>query len=178
MPTLPHRSLLSRLAEVRLFLCDVDGVLTDGRVLCGQGQEYKAFHVADDLGQVLLQRNGIRVGWVSHRPSEATAQHAQALGIDFLHQEPTSKVEAVERILNSTGLTWDNVCYVGDDLLDLGALKRAGFAVAVANAVEEVKAAAHYVTQAAGGTGAVREAAQLVLEAQQRWSDLIEQFGG
>ncbi len=172
----PFLSLRPRLAQVKLLLCDVDGVLTDGTVFIGAGTELKAFHIQDGMGIAMLRRAGLRTGWISSRASTATVQRAQELKIDFLHQEKGSKVEAVERILTQAGLGWDEVCFVGDDVVDLGPLKRAGVAVAVANAVPECKAAAAYVTKAAGGHGAVREIVELILKAQHKWDALLEQY--
>src|SRR6266849_4753294 len=131
----PHRagsisaSLRARLRKVKLFLCDVDGVLTNGTVLLGEGKEYKAFNIQDGLGLLLLKGNGIKVGWISRRPSSVTRQRAEELRIDFLSQEKGSKVEAVQSILATTGLGWEEVCYMGDDIVDLAVLKRAGVAV-------------------------------------------------
>ena len=176
------KTLAQRMACVRLFLCDVDGVLTDGTVTMGDDREYKRFHIQDGLGLRLLQREGIRVGWVSARPSGATAQRAADLKVDFLHQDRAAKggrhgkVAAVEGILAQAGLDWNQVCYVGDDVVDLGPLRRAGVAVAVANAIAEARDLAHYVTRAHGGQGAVREVADLILRAQGRWDRLIEEF--
>lgn len=176
MPARIPAKLLKRLAGVRLFLCDVDGVLTNGTVLLGDGKEFKAFNIQDGLGMVMLRRNGIPVGWISNRPSPATQQRAAELKIDFLHQEDVSKVEAVEGILAKTRLGWAEVCYMGDDVVDMGVLKRAGAGIAVANAIEEVKALAHYVTKAEGGRGAVREVAQMILAAQGKWRPMLEKF--
>jgi 3-deoxy-D-manno-octulosonate 8-phosphate phosphatase (KDO 8-P phosphatase) len=161
---------------VKLLLCDVDGVLTNATVLIGGGTELKEFHIQDGLGIRLLQQEGIRVGWISARPSTATRQRAEELKIDFLHQDKGSKVAAIEEILADTGCTWEEVCYMGDDVVDLGALKRAGVAVGVANAISEVKRLAHYVTQAEGGRGAVREVTRLLLQAQGRWNKLVAEF--
>jgi 3-deoxy-D-manno-octulosonate 8-phosphate phosphatase (KDO 8-P phosphatase) len=105
-----------------------------------------------------------------------TRQRADDLKVDFLHQDPGSKVVAVEAILKRAGLRWEDIGFVGDDVVDLGALKRAGLAVAVANAIEEAKALAHYVTRAAGGQGAVREIALLILKAQGKWAPLVKEF--
>lgn len=170
------RSLVARLKRVRLLLCDVDGVLTNSTVFIGDSREFKEFHIQDGLGVRLLQQEGIRVGWVSARPSTATRQRAEELKIDFLHQEKGSKVEAIEGILRQAALSWVQVCYMGDDVVDLGALKRAGVAVAVANAIPEAKMLAHYVTQAEGGRGAMREVAGLLLKAQGRWERMIAGF--
>jgi len=157
-------------------LCDVDGVLTDASVFIGADIEFKRFHILDGLGIRLLQNEGIKVGWISNRPSPATQQRAEELRIDFLQQQKGgSKVFAVEAILQKTRLTWKEVCYVGDDIVDLAVLKRAGLAVAVANAIVEVKALAHYVTKKPGGNGAVREVVELILRAQNKWSKLVRE---
>jgi 3-deoxy-D-manno-octulosonate 8-phosphate phosphatase (KDO 8-P phosphatase) len=168
--------LRSRLKRVKLFLCDVDGVLTDGSVWMGSGIESKRFNIRDGLGLRMLQRQGIKVGWISRRTSSATQQRAEDLKIDFLLQGDRDKVEAVESLLEQTGLTWLEVCYIGDDVVDLGALKRAGVAVAVANGVAEAKAAAGYVTKARGGRGAVREVVELVLKAQNKWRCVLDDY--
>ncbi|HWX21333.1 MAG TPA: HAD hydrolase family protein [Candidatus Binatia bacterium] len=166
-------SLSTRLSRIKLLLCDVDGVLTDGSVFIGRGAEFKQFNIQDGLGLVKLRRAGLKVGWISSRPSAATAQRAEELKIDFLRQDKGSKVATIEPLLARTGLKWDEVCYVGDDIVDLGPLKRAGVAVAVANAVGEAEAAADYVTKAAGGHGAVREVVELILKAQNKWKNIV-----
>lgn len=169
-------SLAARLARVKLLLCDVDGVVTDGVVHLGEGKEFKTFGIQDGLGMLLLKRSGIKVGWVSARPSQVTQQRADELKIDFLVQEKGNKVDAVELILQQNGTSWDELCFMGDDVVDLGVLKRAGLAVAVSNAIEEAKALAHYVTKAHGGRGAVRETIVLILKAQKKWPELIRHF--
>jgi 3-deoxy-D-manno-octulosonate 8-phosphate phosphatase (KDO 8-P phosphatase) len=169
-------TLRTKLRKIKLFLCDVDGVLTNGSVLLGDGKEYKLFNIQDGLGMLLLKRNGIRVGWISNRPSPVTQQRADELKIDFLDQQKGSKVEAADAILAQAGLGWEDVCYLGDDVVDLGVLKRAGVAVAVANAIIEAKDLADYVTQAEGGEGAVRETARLILQAQGKWARVISEY--
>lgn len=169
-------TLEARLAKVRLFLCDVNGVLTDGSVFIGGEEEIKQFNIQDGLGLVSLRREGFRIGWISNRPSPATARRAAELKIDFLWQDKGSKVAAVQSLLAETGQDWEAVCYVGDDIIDLGVLKRAGVAVSVANGVAEAKAAAHYVTVATGGHGAVREVAELILKAQNKWDHVVAQY--
>jgi 3-deoxy-D-manno-octulosonate 8-phosphate phosphatase (KDO 8-P phosphatase) len=171
-----ERSLKKKLARVRLFLCDVDGVLTDGTVLMGNGVETKRFNIQDGLGLRLLQREGIKVGWISRRPSSATAQRAADLKIDFLYQGDDNKVAAAEDILKQAGVNWAQTCYVGDDIVDLGALKRAGVAMVVGNGIREAKAMADYVTTAVGGHGAVREVADLILKAQNKWKRLVVEY--
>jgi 3-deoxy-D-manno-octulosonate 8-phosphate phosphatase (KDO 8-P phosphatase) len=178
MPAKTSSSLRSRLKHIKLLLCDVDGVLTDGSVFIGGAAEFKRFNIQDGLGLVLWRRAGGKTGWVSARPSAATRQRARELKIDFLIQQTDrqSKVAAVEKLLAQTRLSWDEVCFVGDDIVDLGPLRRAGLAVAVANAVSEVKAAAHRVTRAAGGRGAVREVVELILKAQNKWSPFLAHY--
>lgn len=166
--------LTARLQRVKLFLCDVDGVLTDGRIFMGDGKEFKAFNIQDGLGMLILQRSGIKVGWVSNRPSPVSQQRAEELKVDYFFQAKGSKVEAIEAILKKAQLDWDEICYIGDDVVDLGALRRAGVAVAVANAIEEAREMAHYVTKAHGGHGAVREVVRLILVAQKKWQEVID----
>ena len=170
------KALAAKLARVKLFLCDVDGVLTNATVFIGDGREFKGFHIRDGLGLRLLQRAGIKVGWISNRPSTATQQRADELKVDFLYQANGSKVDAVEAILKRSGLDWDDVCYMGDDIVDLGALKRAGVAIGVLGAIDEVKHLADYVTRADGGQGAVREIAGLILKAQNKWQRLVLEY--
>jgi 3-deoxy-D-manno-octulosonate 8-phosphate phosphatase (KDO 8-P phosphatase) len=171
-------TLRIRLQRVKLFLCDVDGVLTDGSVYLGGAQEIKRFNIRDGLGLIFLQRAGLKVGWVSARPSVVTKARAAELGIDFLVQQGDriSKTGAVEKLLRRTGLDWDAVCFVGDDVVDLGPLTRAGLAVAVADARPDVKAAAHYITRAAGGRGAVREVTEMILQTQKKWDAIIARY--
>jgi 3-deoxy-D-manno-octulosonate 8-phosphate phosphatase (KDO 8-P phosphatase) len=176
MKARPKKALAARLARVKLLLCDVDGVLTRGTVLIGDGREFKEFNIHDGLGLRLLQREGVKVGWISNRPSAATQQRAEELQVDFLHQSKINKVAAAEDILARARLSWENVCYIGDDVVDLALLRRAGVPVAVANGIAEARALAAYVTQAEGGRGAVREVARLILEAQGKWPRLIEEF--
>jgi 3-deoxy-D-manno-octulosonate 8-phosphate phosphatase (KDO 8-P phosphatase) len=166
-------TLDAALKRIRLFLCDVDGVLTDGSVFIGGAEEVKQFSIQDGLGLVKLRRAGFKVGWVSNRPSAATTLRARELKIDFLSQEKGSKVSVVERLLAQTGFRWEQVCYMGDDIVDLGVLKRAGVAVAVANGVAEARAAADYVTRAGSGHGAVREVVELILKAQNKWRGIV-----
>jgi 3-deoxy-D-manno-octulosonate 8-phosphate phosphatase (KDO 8-P phosphatase) len=169
-------SLRTKLAAIRLFLCDVDGVLTDGTVLMGGGVESKRFSIVDGLGLRLLQRCGIQVGWVSRRPSGATTQRAQDLRIDFLVQMDGDKVAAVEALLRRQGFAWGETCFVGDDIVDLGLLKRVGLAVVVRNGVSEARRLADHVTRARGGEGAVREVVELILKAQNKWKAVLDDY--
>src|SRR5688572_6436359 len=128
--------LHARLKAVRIFLCDVDGILTDTAVSMGAEDELKRFNIQDGLGLRLLQREAINVGWVSNRPSFATSRRAFDLKIDFLVQSHDGdKVAGIEKILKETNFAWKDLCYLGDDIVDLGPLKRAGLAVTVPHAI-------------------------------------------
>lgn len=175
MPDLPPE-LRQRLERVRILLCDVDGILTDASIYVGEDGEYKRFNVRDGLGLVIWRRAGYRVGWVSARPSAATALRADELEVDFLVQQKGSKVKAIEQRLAADGGTWEQVCYMGDDIVDLGPLERAGVAVCVPTGHPEALARAHYVTALGGGQGAVREVIELILRAQGRWSRILEEY--
>src|SRR5882757_2202284 len=110
-------ALNAKLAKVKIFLCDVDGILTDGSVFIGADLETKRFYIRDGLGLVMLREEGIKVGWISARLSVATTKRAEELKIDFLEQKKGSKVAAVENILSRTGFNWEEVCYMGDDIV-------------------------------------------------------------
>jgi 3-deoxy-D-manno-octulosonate 8-phosphate phosphatase (KDO 8-P phosphatase) len=178
MPKPISSSLKKRLARVKLFLCDVDGVLTDGSIFIGGKREFKRFNIRDGLGLVLARRASLKIGWVSARPSPATKMRADELKIHFLVQQGdrVSKTGTIEELLAQEKLSWNDVCFVGDDIVDLGPLKHAGLAVAVADGVAEAKAAAHFTTQAAGGRGAVREVLEMILQAQGKWKPFMAQY--
>jgi len=178
MPAKISTSTQKRAAKIKLFLCDVDGVLTDSSIFIGGEKEFKRFNIRDGLGIVLARRAGLKVGWVSARPSLATKLRAEELKIDFLVQQGDniSKTAAIENLLKQEGLSWSDVCFVGDDIIDLGPLTRAGLAVAVGDAVPEAKAAAHFTTKAVGGRGAVREAVELILRVQGKWTQFVKKY--
>src|SRR5271155_2568432 len=171
-------SLKRRLVCVKLFLCDVDGVLTDGSVFVGGAREFKCFNIRDGLGLVLARRAGLKIGWVSGRPSPATKLRADELKIHFLVQQGDrlSKTGAIEELLAQEKLSWNDVCFVGDDIVDLGPLKRAGSSVAVGDAIAEVKSAADFVTKADGGRGAIREVVEMILKAQGKWNPFVAHY--
>lgn len=166
-----------RAARVRLLLMDCDGVLTDGRIeLLESGDEKKSFHVRDGHGLVLFHRAGLSSGIISGRTSRAVTMRADDLGIKFVVQGALDKCEAFERILKESGAEESEVAFIGDDVTDIPLMLRSELAVAVADAVEETRAAAHYVTQLPGGFGAVRETCELILKAQGRWAELMERY--
>lgn len=168
-----------RASRVRLLLFDVDGVLTDGIVVVhSDGSESKRFHIRDGAAIVWAQRAGLPVGLISARASGATAQRAAQLAVRYVQQGVADKREALDHILRDASLGDEAVAYMGDDLLDLPLLRRAGLAAAPADAAPEVRACAHWVSARAGGEGAVRELIELVLRAQGRWSDVLAEYGG
>lgn len=169
-------SLQARLERVKILLCDVDGVLTDASVYVGEPGEYKRFSVRDGLGIAVWRREGFKIGWVSARPSSATTVRATELGVDYLIQQRGSKAQAIEAILAELRLTWDDVCYMGDDIVDLGPLSKAGLAVCVPPSHPEAQARAHLSTTVAGGQGAVREVIERILAAQGRWGRILKEF--
>ena len=167
--------------RIRLLVLDVDGVLTDNGIwigpVAGERVELKRFDIQDGLGLVLLRTAEIPVVWLSGRHSEATALRARELKVEELLQVPgPRKLEALEQLISRRELSWDEVAYVGDDLADLQVLRRVGLAIAVANAVAEVRAVASYVTRAAGGHGAVREVVEALLKARGVWAEILERY--
>jgi 3-deoxy-D-manno-octulosonate 8-phosphate phosphatase (KDO 8-P phosphatase) len=178
MPAKISAAIRQRAARIKLFLCDVDGVLTDGSIFIGGEREFKRFNIRDGLGLILLRRAGLKIGWVSARPSPATKLRADELKIDFLVQQNdrTGKTAAIESLLAQEKLSWNDVCFVGDDIVDLGPLQRAGFSVAVGDGVAEAKAAAHFVTKNSGGRGAVREVVEMILRAQGKWQSFVVHY--
>ena len=160
--------LVERARAVRLAIFDVDGVLTDGTLYFNaNGEMFKAFNILDGHGVKLLQKAGLATAILSGRESRAVARRAKELSIAHVIQGTgDDKVPAFERLLKKLRLSAQACSFMGDDIQDLAVMRRCGFAVAVANAMEEVKAAAHYVTKASGGRGAVREFCDLVLRAR------------
>ena len=168
-----------RARRIRLLLFDVDGVLTDGVIVMhADGSESKGFHIKDGAAIVWAQRAGVPVGLLSARASGATTHRAAQLAIRIVQQGVTSKLSAFEQILKSSGLAEEAVSYMGDDLLDLPVLNRAGLAAAPADAAREVREAVHWVSTARGGRGAVRELIELVLRAQGRWDGIVAEQSG
>ena len=159
--------LEARARAVRLAIFDVDGVMTDGTLYIGaQGEAFKAFNILDGHGVKMLQSAGIATAIISGRASEAVQRRAAELSIAHVTQGAADKAAAFDALVSKLGMQPSECAFVGDDLPDLPVMKRCGFAVAVANAVDAVKASAHYVTRTPGGRGAVREFCELVLRAQ------------
>jgi 3-deoxy-D-manno-octulosonate 8-phosphate phosphatase (KDO 8-P phosphatase) len=158
--------VLRRAALVKLAVFDVDGVLTDGRLILGDdGQEYKAFHSRDGHGLRMLQDSGINVAIITGRTSQVVAKRARELGIEHVYQGRRNKLPALEELLDLLQLQNDAVAYVGDDVVDLPVMRRVGLAVAVGDAHDYAKRYAHWVTTAHGGRGAAREVCELLMQA-------------
>jgi 3-deoxy-D-manno-octulosonate 8-phosphate phosphatase (KDO 8-P phosphatase) len=173
--------VMQRAARVRLLLMDVDGVLTDGKLYNlpgpdGKMFETKAFDSQDGIGLQWLAMKGIRTGLISGRDSPATAERARQTRFAYVYQGHLEKIPIIEEILSLSGVAKDEVAYIGDDFTDVVCMRRVAFAVATANARPEVKACAHYVTQAPGGNGAVREVVELLLKAQGHWDEILAKY--
>jgi 3-deoxy-D-manno-octulosonate 8-phosphate phosphatase (KDO 8-P phosphatase) len=170
-------NLDQRCQPIELVLSDVDGVLTDGRVVVdNQGIETKRFHIRDGMGIALWQKAGYRFGMVTRRSSQVVKIRAVELNVQIVRQGADDKLAAAQEIIGELGLTLEQVCYVGDDLPDLGVVRAVGLGVAVADAAAELREVAHYVTTAPGGAGAVRETIEMILKAQRRWDDVIHSY--
>ncbi|HXG68656.1 MAG TPA: HAD family hydrolase [Blastocatellia bacterium] len=170
-------SLTERARKVKLLILDCDGVLTDGRIiLLPDGDETKAFDVRDGHAMVMARRAGLPIAIISGRKSEVVRIRAKELQVAHLHEMAWVKTEPYEEILTEEGLRDEEVCYVGDDVVDIPLLRRAGLAVAVADAVDEVKEYAHMVTKRRGGRGAVREVIEFILKAQGKWAEAMSRY--
>jgi 3-deoxy-D-manno-octulosonate 8-phosphate phosphatase (KDO 8-P phosphatase) len=175
------RGLLNRGKKIKLLLMDVDGVMTDGKFYYvprpGGGMlETKGFDSRDGLGLRLAHHAGIITGIITGRSSLVIEYRAKDLGIHFLQQDALEKIEPYERIRNAAQVQDDEVCYVGDDLTDLPLLTRVGLGVCVANADDLVRKHAHFCTRRPGGSGAVREAIELILTAQGKWDGILQSY--
>lgn len=178
-----RRDVAARARKIRLLVMDVDGVLTDGRmVLSDRGDELKMFHTHDGIGLALAHRAGLETALVTGETSPIAKTRGEKLGVRTVVLGARRKGDVVDALLAERGMSPDALAYIGDDLLDLPALQRAGLAVTVADAVADVKAVAHVVTKAAGGHGAVRECVELLLRAQGVWDAVyrafVEEHGG
>ena len=167
----------ARARRIKILLMDCDGVLTDGRLtLLADGDEQKTFHARDGQGISLCHRAGLKTGIISGRMSSAVERRAQDLKMSYVRQEAKDKIKALDEILAGAGVTADECAYIGDDVADIPVMHRVALAVAVADAVQETKPAAHYVTELKGGHGAVREVCDLVLKAQGKWDEVMERL--
>lgn len=169
--------LVERASHIRLLLLDVDGVLTDGRIVYAEyGDELKFFDVQDGAGLVFWSRVGLKSAIVTARTSRLLKRRVKEMYVDFLAQGRLMKFPTYQQLLKQYRLNDAHVCVIGDDLMELPMLRRAGLAIAVANAVEEVKRASHYVTRRPGGHGAVREVIDLILKAKGLWDQVLQAY--
>ena len=169
--------MVSDFATIKLLLLDVDGVMTDGRITYdNDGGELKSFDVKDGHGLKLLQRAGIEIGIITGRQSEVVARRAAELGIELVYQGVKDKLVPFNEILEKLRISPEEVAYVGDDVVDLPVMRRVGFAVTVADAVEDVKPFADLVTTRDGGRGAVREVCDFLLKKSDRWAAVANRY--
>jgi 3-deoxy-D-manno-octulosonate 8-phosphate phosphatase (KDO 8-P phosphatase) len=171
----------TRAKNIKILIFDVDGVLTDGQIFVipnaqGHGIEAKGFAAHDGLGISLGRLGGLRIGIITKRNSQTVAIRANDLKLEFVYQGQAHKMNAINDILAKTGYTIDQLCYVGDDIVDLPVMRLCGLSIATANARKEVKSAAHYVTPNPGGFGAGRDAIDFILSAQGTLEKVIEQY--
>jgi 3-deoxy-D-manno-octulosonate 8-phosphate phosphatase (KDO 8-P phosphatase) len=171
----------TRAARVKLLLMDCDGVLTNGGLINlpapdGKMFETKMFDSQDGIALQWLSWNGIQTGVISGRDSLALVERAKQVKMTYVYQGHIEKIPILEEIAQKSGIALADTAYVGDDLTDVVCMRRVGLAVATANARDEVKRAAHYVTSAVGGSGAIREVCELILKAQNRWADLLKKY--
>jgi 3-deoxy-D-manno-octulosonate 8-phosphate phosphatase (KDO 8-P phosphatase) len=170
-----------RASRTKLLLMDVDGVLTNGRLYQvptadGQMVETKGFDSQDGIGLTWLSWKGIKTGVISGRQSPATVERARQVKMTYIYQGHIEKIPILEEILADAKIDAAEVAYIGDDFTDITIMHRVGLAVAVANARAEVKREAHYVTEAMGGEGAVREVVELILKAQDKWGEILKHY--
>jgi 3-deoxy-D-manno-octulosonate 8-phosphate phosphatase (KDO 8-P phosphatase) len=170
-------NLSEKASSIKLILLDVDGVLTDGAVVIdADGTESKRFHIRDGIALVWAQRAGLKVGLLSARHSATTMHRAAQLGITLVHQGVASKAATFDEILSETAVADAEVAYMGDDIVDLAVLGRAGLSAAPSDAVAEVRASVDFVSTCRGGEGAVREMVEIILRAQGHWNSIVSAY--
>lgn len=169
--------ILTKAAKIRLLICDVDGVLTDGGLFFGDdGQEYKAFNSKDGHGMKMLQNSGVDIAIITGRTSNVVTLRMKNLGIEHLYQGQHDKRHAFQELLETFQLSAEEVAYVGDDVVDLPVMSKVGLAITVADGHEFVKQHAHWCTQNSGGKGAVREVCELLMKAQGKYEDEMASY--
>ena len=172
------RGLKARFKKVKLLLLDVDGVLTDGRIIYDSvGRDSKFFNVHDGLGVYVLHKLGINTIIITAKSSKTIQPRAKDMQVADVFADIFPKTAVLDRILKKYRVTKDEICFVGDDLVDLSLMRKIGLPVAVANAASEIKEAAVYITNCSGGQGAVREVAELILKSQGKWKDVLKFYG-
>ncbi len=169
--------ILEKAANIKLVVFDVDGVLTDGKLILGEsGNEYKSFHVRDGHGLVMLLETGCKIAVITARSSNIVAERMQSLGIKYVFQGEKDKGSRLLKLIEELGLEREQVAYVGDDVIDLPAMIHVGLPIAVADAHIEVKNNAAWITDNLGGQGAAREVCELIMHAQNKYDDRIKRY--
>jgi len=162
-------------SKIKLLLLDVDGVLTDGRIIYdSRGRDSKFFDVHDGLGVYVLHKSGIKTVLITAKSSKTISPRAKDMRVAEVFADIFPKSSVLDRILKKYGVSSDEVCFVGDDLVDLSIMRKVGLPVAVANAADEIKEVASFITSCVGGRGAVREVAELILKSQGKWEDILK----
>jgi 3-deoxy-D-manno-octulosonate 8-phosphate phosphatase (KDO 8-P phosphatase) len=171
------KNIKEKLKGIKLLVLDVDGVMTDGRIIMdSEGREMKNFNVRDGHGIKILQRYGIKVAILTGRQSKVVEYRAKDLEIDDVYQKVFNKKEIFQTILKKHKLSADAVAFMGDDIVDIPVLKSVGFSAAVADAIDVVKKSVDYITQNRGGHGAVREVCEMILKAQGKWPEIAARY--
>lgn len=169
--------MIEKAKKIKLLLLDVDGVLTDGRIIYdSRGQDLRFFDVHDGLGAYLLKKAGIKTILITAKGSRAIKPRAKDMQVEAVFENISPKSSVLDKILKKYNLSLDEVCFVGDDLVDLCLMKKVGFPIAVFNAAPEIKRVSAYITLKEGGRGAVREVAELILKAQGKWEGLVGSY--
>jgi len=172
-----EQSLIDKIKKIKVLLLDVDGVLTDGRIIYdSRGRDSKFFDVHDGMGVYLLKKCGIPAVLITAKGSRAIKPRAKDMLVDIVFEDVSPKTSVLEKICKIYKVTAQELCFVGDDLVDLCLMKKVGFPVAVANAAREIKNVAAYVTAKNGGRGAVRELAELILKNQGKWEEALKVY--
>jgi 3-deoxy-D-manno-octulosonate 8-phosphate phosphatase (KDO 8-P phosphatase) len=170
-----RKDLKQKIKRIKLLILDVDGVMTDGQIIYDSGgNELRSFDAQDGIGIRLLYKAGIKTIWATVLPSKAIERRAKELLVEKVYQGILPKTKVLDDVLSKKDILAEEICYVGDDLVDLGIMKAVGFPAAPANARQEVKDIANYITQQQGGRGAVREVSELILRVQGKWERLVE----
>ena len=173
-----NEELKARFKKIKLLLLDVDGVLTDGRIIYdSRGRDSKFFDVHDGLGVFVLHKSGIKTVLITAKSSKAIKPRARDMRVAEVFAGIFPKTAVLDRILKKYNVSQDEICFMGDDLVDLSLMRKVGLPVAVSNASAQIKEAAAYITNRAGGRGAVREVAELILKLQDKWKDVLGFYG-
>ena len=171
------KDTIERARKIKLMLLDVDGVLTDGRIIYNSdGTDSKFFDVHDGMGIALMSRVNIPTILISARSSRVIKRRAKDMQVERVYEDANCKIDVFKEVLNDYKLPAEEICFIGDDLVDLAILKKVGLAVAVRNACSDIKETAHYVTKLTGGKGAVREVVELIMKSQGLWNKVLQEF--